>query len=761
MSSTATSTPTSSPSASSLPAALPAVTVGQLVAQTVAQNPEIRFYENEIRFARERRDVAGRWQDPELSVGIGRKTARDLGGPTHDGLAWSVTLSQKFDFSGRAAIRKAIAEHQIVAAEAGLAQFRRELAAKTAELARSLLAAQRRLEASEIVAARGRALLATLVQRDPAGVAAALEAKIIEADILKLAKNAVAQRAALLTALAELNLLRGASPDAPLTLANVATDFAPAPANDALLSAAVRGNFTLRQFEADLAGQGAAVTLEEKNAWGDVTISPFFSEERAGSRERSAGLGVSIPLPLWNANKEATAEARSRRTQAETALFKARRDLRRDVVSAALAYRAALETLLPASLEKVAEFRHAAELGERHYRLGTIPVTTYLALQQASLESLDNHLSACIEAVQAASKLTALTGLPLETFVREIPPKKKPSSVTAEPRDKPADKKTAADHADHAGHAAHDDHDDHDHAGHDHGKPSATARPDGKPSAAAGTARPTVAHPRDEHSHGTADGHGHDHAHDHDHGAGASAAEASFSPETGLRISDATRAALGIRTAKAEECLIAHEILLAARSYAADGGRRALAVVTAEQAAVLEKTGRALLESPLGVAPPKTTTPADTSANGNAPSAKPTTAAAKTDVAKTAAAAPVFAPLLSLSAVANAAGQREAVFALPHDALADTALVLRVIVPASTPVLAVPRAAVLDAASGTFVYLVRNGAYRRVSVKTGTADAAHIEIVSGLRLADEIVVAPVSQLWLTELRLTKGGGHSH
>lgn len=82
-----------------------------------------------------------------------------------------------------------------------------------------------------------------------------------------------------------------------------------------------------------------------------------------------------------------------------------------------------------------------------------------------------------------------------------------------------------------------------------------------------------------------------------------------------------------------------------------------------------------------------------------------------------------------------------------------------VVEPAS--VLTVPRSAVLDGATGTFVYVVNSGAYLRTPVKVGARSADFIEITDGLYAGDVVVVTPVDQLWLTELRLTKGGGHSH
>jgi hypothetical protein len=75
--------------------------------------------------------------------------------------------------------------------------------------------------------------------------------------------------------------------------------------------------------------------------------------------------------------------------------------------------------------------------------------------------------------------------------------------------------------------------------------------------------------------------------------------------------------------------------------------------------------------------------------------------------------------------------------------------------------LVVPRSAVLDTATGTFAYVVNGENYLRTSVKTGGHSGDFVEITDGLYSGDVVVTTPVSQLWLAELRLTKGGGHSH
>ena len=110
----------------------------------------------------------------------------------------------------------------------------------------------------------------------------------------------------------------------------------------------------------------------------------------------------------------------------------------------------------------------------------------------------------------------------------------------------------------------------------------------------------------------------------------------------------------------------------------------------------------------------------------------------------------------------SANGRVDAVFALdrkPAPVVGDfVALVLN---PAPRTVLTVPRSALLDSAAGLFVYVVNGEFYLRTPVKVGARSADFIEITDGLYAGDSVVATPVEQLWLAELRLTKGGGHSH
>lgn len=209
--------------------------------------------------------------------------------------------------------------------------------------------------------------------------------------------------------------------------------------------------------------------------------------------------------------------------------------------------------------------------------------------------------------------------------------------------------------------------------------------------------------------HGEAHAHGHGDAHDDDRGA----AQASFRAGEGLRLSEETAAAMEISTVSAEIQPLAPAFRVTASVFDAGPPARASALV------------------PLAIAEDlKRLPPAETRV------------------------------LAVRRGVASALTQAEVVLALPgsHRVGTTVPLTLRGVERAA---LVVPEAAVLRSATGTYVYRANGPAFLRTSVQTGASDDSFVEIVDGLSAGDRVVADRVESLWLTELRLTKGGGHSH
>jgi len=63
--------------------------------------------------------------------------------------------------------------------------------------------------------------------------------------------------------------------------------------------------------------------------------------------------------------------------------------------------------------DSVQHFKEAAEVADRHYRLGAVPISTYVELQKQYLDAVEGLLDTKKEALEAAAQLELLTGVPL------------------------------------------------------------------------------------------------------------------------------------------------------------------------------------------------------------------------------------------------------------------------------------------------------------------------------------------------------------
>ena len=386
-----------------------AVSIDALVADVLQRNPELNFYRAEVAAAKGERRAAGTLANPEVSATLGNKRVSGIG----DGLAWSVSAQQTIEWPGRVPLRKAIANQQIKLAELGLAQFNAALAARTRLLAVTLFAAQEKAAATREVAGRFQSLREVLVQRDPAGLTPTLETRIIEATELTLHRRASEAATAERAAMLELNQLRGQALADMLKVQRPALSLPPTPNADLLLAAALTNNFELQMRRSELEQQGFKVSLAKNDRNPAFSVGPYVSQERTGDNETQFGIGVTVPLPLWNRNKGSIETAEARQQQAATSMLVTQRQIERQVAEKAMRYQAKLNEMAKWRPDSIQKFQEAAALADRHYRLGAVPIATYVELQKQYLEAVEALLDTRTEALEAGQQLELLTGVSL------------------------------------------------------------------------------------------------------------------------------------------------------------------------------------------------------------------------------------------------------------------------------------------------------------------------------------------------------------
>jgi cobalt-zinc-cadmium efflux system outer membrane protein len=381
-----------------------------LVKQALQRNPELNFFVAEIAAARGAVRTAGTVRNPELSTELGYKNSRESsGGASGDGVILVLSFSQTFEYPGRIALRKAIANHDLVLAGLHLQQFRLTLAARVRSLAYASTSAHERTKAVQEVASRTQALDDVLKQRPLAGVAPQLEAEIISANLLTFQRQERESALAEKTIAAELNQLCGRSADSALTVSAEPVVFSAASVPK-LVNAARSNAFDIRIRQVELAQQGFKVALSKNERFPAIAVGPFYSLENAIDREQRVGLGISLPLPLWDRNLGNIASSKARQQQAEVSLAMAAREVERRVTQTAAtleAKRAEIETWKTSAMTKL---RKASELADRSYRLGAIPLTTYIEIQKQYLEAITTFNDVQKDALEVAQTLEILTG---------------------------------------------------------------------------------------------------------------------------------------------------------------------------------------------------------------------------------------------------------------------------------------------------------------------------------------------------------------
>lgn len=389
------------------------LTLTQLVGRTLAANPEIRFYEAEIASAKAAGSAAGRPSNPELSLEVGQNRLKGTESRSN-GLAFAASLAQPIEWPGRLGLRKAIANRDIALAELGLERFRFHLASRVRVLGYTLAAQQEVAAAAGEVAARYAALREVMVQREAAGIAPQLESVTVEAATLVAESRAATAGVTVQKALLELNQLMGRRADTPLIVKRDAFTLKTAPSLDSLLGTAMKNHYDLRIRRAELEQQGFKVELAKNERYPTFTVGPFVEVQNTRSLDDQtvAGIGISFPLPFWKSGKAEVTSAEARQVQAQATLSSAQREVERQVTESALLFKTQQSRSAVWKGDAIAKFSEAAALADRHYRIGAVPMSTFVELQDKYLEAVESISEAQSQALEAALALEELTGAP-------------------------------------------------------------------------------------------------------------------------------------------------------------------------------------------------------------------------------------------------------------------------------------------------------------------------------------------------------------
>ncbi len=398
------------------------------------------FYNADLRLARldagialAAYDTAGLWQDPQFGF-----DAAEVLSPAGV-FEYGLTLGLTIPVSGRLEIEE---DRAGVAYEAELrrivdAEWTLRTEVRTA-WAEWTAAAQRASLYREVVS-QVRRITDITDGLESAGELTRVESRLIRAqavsaraDLLQAQRDETESRIRLLglmglPATADLTLIPGFPPipDAPPT---------PSPDNDARL---ITANTTLAIRRAEYRVAEETLRLEVRKQYPDITIAAGYGNEG----DDRLLLGLSLPIPILNANRAGIADARARRERARAAAETTYEQLSRSLASAHARLHAAREQtaayeaeLIPMLDEQSLEVERLAELGE---------VDTLLLLETVTrgAEARSTLLDLRTAEIRAANDITRLLGPDPTRHTAPAPspaPASEAAPMTGAPTEEPA-----------------------------------------------------------------------------------------------------------------------------------------------------------------------------------------------------------------------------------------------------------------------------------------------------------------------------------
>lgn len=378
------------------------LTLDAAVQSALRHNPLLRAAEAELDASRGGLDQAQAWPNPTLGVEQ-EDTRRDTRSTT-------VQLSQPFELGGKRAARVGLARSTRELAKTERLARRAEVRAGTLQAFFDALIAQERVKVAEEslrISADGTAAAARRVAAGKVSPTEETRARVAEATARIDLRQAQVDRQGALRALA---LVMGVDPTGLPALDGRADTLPPLPDAEALRQRIDRSPALLRA-RGEIQRADAAYQLERARRLPDVTLS--LGTKRAADTGRHQPLiGVSIPLPLFDANQGAQLEALRRRDAAEALAQAEAQRLRADVLHTVDQLQARADEALALQQEVLPAAQNAYEAASRGFELGKFGFLDVLDARRTWLQARVQHLGALAQAHRAAAELERRLGAP-------------------------------------------------------------------------------------------------------------------------------------------------------------------------------------------------------------------------------------------------------------------------------------------------------------------------------------------------------------
>jgi cobalt-zinc-cadmium efflux system outer membrane protein len=403
------------------PSASQPAQVEELVRRALDSNRELAAARLEVERARARVRQASLLPNPSLEV---EQTGGGLGSSPGE-LERRATISLPIEYGGKRGRRVDVAEAELLAAEATVADRERLLAAEVRRLYAETRAASLEFTFTDELAGIDRELGRVLQIRVEEGDAAPLDASLLQVEIDRLLSRRAILEGRKHIAELQLKTIAGLPASEPIVVSVEEPTTETAPPLDEAIKLALERRPDLRVAQINVAAAESGTRLATAEALPELALFGSYSEADSGFDDTPVGpltdhdelfsAGVEISLPIFNRNQGARAEASAVLEQARHLQAFAEQRVRAEVENALTRLHAA-QTAVDAFKSGVVE-RSVANVRtvRAAYEAGAFTISEFLAERRRLVDARRELTDAETERAIATAELDAAIGTPITT----------------------------------------------------------------------------------------------------------------------------------------------------------------------------------------------------------------------------------------------------------------------------------------------------------------------------------------------------------
>jgi outer membrane protein TolC len=378
-------------------------TAQQLVELAVQRNPELRSLNFSAEALKHEADQASRWQNPALEIGDAKK--EELGETTN---FTKIGISQTIERPGRIRAREEAAKARATSAELERKLGETELRGSVLQLIYEYKIANEMAAHAKERVDRFKTVGTFLRARVFASPQKRSEASIVRSKLLVLSRNLHQLEARRRIAWNRLNLYLGLSSEP-----SIAAEWfkaAPALQEDSFLARVAGENPEIQRQARRVTEIESEFTYARTERFPGLTLTGEYENGTGANPERTYGLGIAFPLPVFDAKGSAIRAAESAlNAENEKRKWIVERESQ-ELRSAIERYNAARTSLTELSVSEIPKLEKEMASTDQGFKKGQVDLLTYIEADAEHFESLAAIFDSQVAFIEARNSVYRLVG---------------------------------------------------------------------------------------------------------------------------------------------------------------------------------------------------------------------------------------------------------------------------------------------------------------------------------------------------------------